>query len=106
MGHAALVIDIMYSAVIHDREGAVIKRVGGNGAVSRYDVEPLGEEEVDLVDMLFERRVAGRVVFNVIGGADALAGVEGNFGGLQARLAVRSAPERGISLGGVALRGV
>ena len=52
------------------------------------DVEPLGEEEVDLPDVLLEGGVAGGVVVDVVGGAEALAGVQGDVGGAGAGLAV------------------
>jgi hypothetical protein len=36
-------------------------------------VEPLGEEQIDLVDVFLERRVAGGVVLNIICGAETFA---------------------------------
>ena len=52
-------------------------------------MQPLGEEEIDLLDVLLERRVAGGVVVDVVGGAQAFAGVQGNVGGLHGGSAVR-----------------
>ena len=42
-------------------------------------MEPLGKEEVDLLDVLLERGVAGGVPLDVVGGAEAFAGVEGDI---------------------------
>ena len=73
-------------------------------AVGRVDVQPLREEQIDLVDVLLERGVAGRVVLHVVGGAQTFAGVEGNFGGLAVGLAARRAlafapRSRGLAVG-------
>ena len=64
---------------------------GQQRALGRVDVQPLGKEHVDLVDVLLERGVAGRVVLHVVGGAQTFAGVEGNVGGLAAGFAARGA---------------
>ena len=50
-------------------------------------MEPLGKEQVDLVDVLLERGVAAGVVLDVVGGAQALTGVEGNVRGFAIGLA-------------------
>ena len=44
-------------------------------------MQPLGKKQVDLVDVLFERRVAGCIVRDVVGCAQSFAGVEGDIGG-------------------------
>jgi len=54
-------------------------------------MEPLWKEHVDLVHVLFERGVAGRIVLHVIGRAQAFAGVEGDFRRLAVGLAARGA---------------
>ncbi len=78
-------------ALIDDGEGAeIVRRVGDDVAVWRDDVEPLGEEEVDLLDVLLERGVAGGVVVDVVGGAQTFTSVHGDVGGL----------ERGLAMGG------
>ena len=59
--------------------------------LGRIHVQPLREQHVDLVDVLLERGVAGRVVLHVVGGAQAFAGVEGNFGGFAGGFAARGA---------------
>ena len=69
------------------------------------DVKPLGEEQINLVDVLFEGGVAGRVVLHIIGGAQTFTGVEGNIrgfaGGLPAgRPGFGAAQQRGAVVEG------
>ncbi len=80
-------VGVVNDAVLEDGELEAV--LGGALKVSRgrIDMEPLREEQVDLVDVLFQGRVAGRVVWNVVGGAQTFAGVEGNFGRLAIGLA-------------------
>ena len=54
-------------------------------------MQPLREEQVDLLDVLLEGGVAGGVVLHVVGGAQTFAGVEGDIGGLAGGLAARGA---------------
>ena len=76
-------------SLVDDVEGAVVDGVGGEAAVGVDDVEPLGEEQVDLMDVLLEGGVAGGVPLDVVGGAQTFAGVEGNVGGLEVGFAMR-----------------
>jgi len=55
----------------------------------RSGMKPLRKQQVDLVDMLLEGGVAGRVILYVIGGAHTFTGVEGDFRGLAVGLAAR-----------------
>ena len=41
-------------------------------------MNPFGEEEVDLADVLPQGGVAGGIVLDVVGGAKTFAGVQGN----------------------------
>ncbi len=93
--------------MIDDGEGAeVVRRVGDDVAVGGDDVEPLGEEKVDLLDVLLERGVAGGVVVDVVGGAQTFTGVHGDVGGLERGLAMGrdggllAGFQRGLSGGG------
>ena len=58
-------------------------------AVGRIHMQPLREQHVDLVNVLLERGVAGRVVLDVVGGAQAFTGVQGNIGGFAVGFAAR-----------------
>ena len=51
-------------------------------------MEPLGEEDVDLLDVLLERGVAGGVDVVVEGGAETFALVQDDVGGLEIRVTV------------------
>ncbi len=46
----------------------------------RQRAQPLGKEQVDLVDVLFERSVTCGIVLHIERGAKVFAGVQGNFG--------------------------
>jgi hypothetical protein len=50
-------------------------------------MQPLGKEQIDLVNVFLEGGVAGGVVLDIVGGAQTLAGVEGNVRGFAAGLA-------------------
>jgi len=52
----------------------------------RSGMKPLRKQQVDLVDMLLEGGVAGRVILYVIGGAHTFTGVEGISEGLRSVL--------------------
>ncbi len=41
-------------------------------------MQPLGKEQIDLADVLAKRGETGRVVIDVVGGAESFAGVQGN----------------------------
>ena len=66
-------------------------------AVRRDDVQPLGEKQVDLMDVLLERGVAGGIVLDVVGGAQTFSGVQDDVGGLEVGLAVRGLVELAAS---------
>ena len=53
----------------------------GQVAVGRHDVEPLGKEQVDLLDVLLERGVARWIVLDVVGGTKTFPGVQGDVRG-------------------------
>ena len=59
------------------------------GSRGRVGVEPLREEQIDLVDVFLEGGVAGGIVLDIIGGAQTFAGVEGNLRGLAGGVAAR-----------------
>ncbi len=86
-------IDAVDAGGVDDGEGGVVGGEGGEGAVGLEDVEPLGEEEIDLLDVLLEGGVAGGVEVGVEGGAQAFALVEGDVGGLEVGLAMGGAVE-------------
>ncbi len=106
MGDLVLAIDAVHAGVVDDGEGCVVGAEGGEVAVGRDDVQPLGEEEVDLLDVLFERGVAGGVDVGVEGGAETFGGVQDDVGGLEVGLAVGGAVEllAGFSSTGVRQR--
>ena len=88
-GDLVFLIDGVDAGFVDDGEGGeVAGGVGGEVAFGSDDVEPLGEEEVDLLDVLLERGVAGGVVVDVVGGAQAFSGVERDVGGFGFGLAV------------------
>ena len=78
-------------------KGVLSAAEGGELAVGRDDVQPLGEEEVDLLDVLLERGVAGGIDFGVEGGAQAFSRVQGDVGGLEVGFAVRGLVELAAS---------
>jgi hypothetical protein len=51
-------------------------------------VQPLRKQKVDLADVLLQRRVARRIVFDVVGGAQTFPRVQGNITRLYVRFAV------------------
>ena len=105
------VVGVVNGGAIDDGILAVAVVVGGHQRSLRSaGVEPLGEEQIDLVNVLFEGGVAGRVVLDVIGGAQTFAGVQGDFRGLAARLAaggarVPGATQEGFGQGFVVVLG-
>ena len=84
-------VDAVDAGGVDDGEGGVVGGEGGEGAVGRDDVEPLGEEEIDLLDVLLEGGVAGGVEVGVEGGAQAFALVQGDVGGHEVGLAMGGA---------------
>ena len=68
-------------------------------------MEPLGKEQVDLVDVLLERGVAGRIVLDIVGRAQAFARVQGHLGGLEVGLAMGGAAQLLARPGGLNLQG-
>ena len=71
------VVGIVHEAALDDRILAeVVAAHRHECAVGRIDMQPHGEEHVELVDVFFERGVAGRVVLHVIGGAQSFTGVQ------------------------------
>ena len=95
----------MHSSRVHHGEGAIVQTVGGQRAVGGDDVQPLGKEQVDLVDVLLERGVAGRIVLDVVGRAQAFAGVQRDLGGLEVGLAVGGVAQLLARRGGFDLEG-
>ncbi len=88
-GDLVFAVDVVDAILVDDVEGAVVDGIGGEAAVGVDDVEPLGEEEVDLVDVLLEGGVAGGVPLDVVGGAQAFAGVQGDVGGADVGFTMR-----------------
>ncbi len=83
-----LAVDAVDAGGVDDGEGRVVGGVGGEGAVGCDDVQPLGKEDVDLLDVLLEGGVAGGIEIGVEGGAQTFALVEGYVGGLEVGLAM------------------
>ena len=79
----------MNACAVDDAEDAiVVDGVCGDGSLRVIDVQPLGEEQVDLLDVLFERRVAGGVPVDIVCGAQAFARVQHDVGRLGRSLAM------------------
>ncbi len=89
----------MNGAVLEDRELEAVLRSALHICGSAIDMEPLGKEQVDLVDVLLEGGVAGGVVRNVIGGAQTFVCVEGDFGGFAVCFAARGMLRLGEVIG-------
>ena len=72
-------------------------------------MKPLRKEQIDLVDVLLEGGVAGRVVLNVIRRAQTFTGVEGDLRwsavGFAARRAGALATKQGLGQGLVVVLG-
>jgi len=83
-----LAVDAVDAGVVDDGEGRVVGAEGGKVAGGRNDVQPLGEEEVDLFDVFLQGGVAGGVDVGVEGGAKAFGGVQDDVRGLEVGLAV------------------
>src|ERR1017187_8701557 len=84
------VIGIMDGGAGNNRVLAVAVPVDGHQRrVWCVDVKPFRKQKVDLVYMLLERGVTGRVVCDVVGCAQPFAGVEGDLRGLALGLAPR-----------------
>ena len=83
-----LAVDAVDAGGVDDGEGSVVGGKGGERTVGREDVQPLGKEDVDLLDVRLEGGVAGGVEVGVEGGAQAFALVEGYVGGLEIGLAM------------------
>ena len=101
----SLVVHAMHSGRVHHGEGAIVQAIGGQRAVRRDDVKPLRKEQVDLVDVLLQRGVAGRIVLHVVGRAQTFARVQGHLGGLEVGLAMRGAAQLLARPGGLDLQG-
>jgi len=67
-------------------------------------VKPLRKEQVDLVNVLFERGVTGGVVLHVVGGAQTFTGVEGDLRWSPVGLSARRALALGAAQQGSAVR--
>jgi len=65
----------------------VVGAHGQDGWLGSVDMQPLGKEQIDLVNVFLEGGVAGGVVLDIVGGAQTLAGVEGNVRGFAAGFA-------------------
>jgi hypothetical protein len=82
-------VRVMDDAALKDGE---FMSVGG-GALQikrgRIEVEPLGEEQIKLVNVLLQRRVAGCVGRDIVGGAQSFPGIKRNIGGLAIGFAPR-----------------
>ena len=87
-GNLGFAIDLVDGAVVDDGIRRIVGGVGVHLAVGRDDVQPLGEEQVDLRDVLLQRGVAGGVVFDVISGAQTFTRVQGDVAGFQVGSAV------------------
>jgi len=61
----------------------VVGAHGQDGWLGSVDMQPLGKEQIDLVNVFLEGGVAGGVVLDIVGGAQTLAGVEGMSEGLR-----------------------
>ncbi len=70
---------------------AIVDGVSGERSVGSNDVEPLRKEEVNLADVLAKGGVTGGVVFDIVGGAQAFARVEGDIGGFEVSAAMGGA---------------
>ena len=105
VGNPSLVVHAMHSSRVHHGEGAVVQAVGGQSAVRSDHMEPLRKEQVDLVDVLLERGVAGRIVLDIVGRAQAFAGVQRHLGGLEVGLAMGGAAQLLARPGGLDLEG-
>src|SRR5580698_1402162 len=83
-------------AVYHGILAMAVVLCGQQRGTGRVHVQPIGIEQVDLVNVLLERGVAGLVVRHVEGRAQALAGVQFDLGRLEVALAPRRArrPDR------------
>ena len=90
------IVGVVNAGSIDNGEVAMCVRVVAHeSALRRDNMEPLGKEEVDLVDVFLERGVAGGIVLNVVGGAQALTGVEGDVGGFAIGLAAGGPSDAG-----------
>ena len=99
------VVGVVDGGAVNDRILVVVVAAHGQQrGLRRIDVQPLGKEQIDLVDVLLEGRVAGRVVRHVVGGAQTFTGVEGNLGGLAVGLAARRARAFGAAQKAVPVR--
>ncbi len=81
-------VDGVDGITLDDLKWNVISGVGGEGAVGGDDVEPLGEEEIDLFDVLLEGGVSGGIGVGVEGRAEAFALIEDDVGGFEVGLAM------------------
>ena len=101
----ALVIHGKHSGRVHHGEGAIVHAIGGQRAVRRDHMEPLREEQIDLVDVLLQRGVAGRIVLHVVRRAQAFARVQDHLGGLQVGSAMQGAIQLLARFDGLDLQG-
>src|ERR1700679_4153740 len=86
-----LVVDPMHACLVDYGEGMVSKAVGNQGAIGRDHMEPLGKEQVDLLDMLLQRRIARRIVLYVVRRPQSFAGVHYDVRRILGGLPVRGA---------------
>ena len=93
-GHLDDVLDfVLFVGVVHRGgvdDGIFVAVIGAHGqedGLGRVDVKPLGKEQIDLVDVRLEGGIAGRVVLDIVGGAQTFTGVEGDVRGFAAGFA-------------------
>ena len=81
MGYLVLGVNGMNHRSIDDGKRSVVaRRVTGQRPVGANDVQPLREEEIDLLDVLLQRGVTCGVVVDIIRGAKTFAGVQRDIG--------------------------
>ena len=81
------IVGIVNNAPVKDGKFTAVLRRAHQGSRGRFNMKPLWKEQIDLMDVLFQGRVAGSVVRDVIGDPQTFAGVEGNFRRLTVSLA-------------------
>ena len=83
-------VRIVHLRPVHNGELAhIVAAHSKERGIGRVHMKPLRKQQVDLVNVLLQRRVAGRVVSHIERRPQSLARVEGNLGGLAVGLPSR-----------------
>ena len=86
--HLVLSVHRVHTTLVDQRIRPIVDAEVAQGPVRRDHMQPLGEQKIDLPNVLLERRVTRRIVLHVVRRAQTFALVQRNLGGRQVAAAM------------------